>query len=359
MERAACAHSGGDRGADRRDASAALRHTPAGAAIALGLGEVSLERSGAGGQESGGATPARRTRDRESERILAGIGLVIVAVACFATLDGATKLSTATVPILMGVWFRYAFQALATTLVLLPRYGTALLRTDHPRFQLLRGTLLLVSSTLAFLSLRYMPLAEFTSVVLIAPLVVTLLAGVALNEEVSPVRWALVAGGFVGTLVILRPGGTAFSWAILLPIALVISNAWFQVLTSRLARTEKPLTMHFYTGWVGTLIASVPLPFVWAWLPDWRDWALLCLMGFMATVGHFFLILAYQRAPASTLTPYLYAQIAFAMLGGWLMFSHVPDAVSLIGMGLIAVCGAAGAWLTVRERREPIEPAES
>jgi len=117
--------------------------------------------------------------------------------------------------------------------------------------------------------------------------------------------------------------------------------------------------MHFYTGWVGTLIATIPLPFVWTSLPSWNWWALLCLMGFMATVGHFLLILAYQRAPASTLTPYLYAQIACAMLGGWLVLGHVPDAASLVGMALIAVCGAAGAWLTVRERREPIEPAES
>jgi drug/metabolite transporter (DMT)-like permease len=302
---------------------------------------------------------SRPTRDRASERILAGIGLVIVAVACFATLDTATKLSTLTVPILMGLWFRYAFQAVATTVVLLPRYGIEVLRTAHPRFQLLRGALLLVSSTLAFLSLRSMPVAEFTSVVLIAPLVVTLLAAVALKEEVSPLRWVLVAGGFVGTLVILRPGGTVFSWVILLPLGLVVSNAWFQVLTSKLARTEKPLTMHFYTGWVGTVIATIPLPFVWASLPSWHSWALLCLMGFMGTVGHFLLILAYQRAPASTLTPYLYAQIAFAMLAGWLVFARLPDAVSLAGMALIAVCGAAGAWLTVRERHQPIEPAES
>ena len=299
------------------------------------------------------------TRDRESERILAGIGLVIVAVACFATLDTATKLSTATVPILMGVWFRYAFQAAATTMVLLPRYGTALLRTEHPRYQLLRGVLLLVSSTLAFFSLRYMPLAEFASVMMIAPLVVTLFAATMLNEEVSPLRWTLVAGGFAGTVIILRPGGTVFSWAILLPLGLVVTNAWFQVLTSRLARTEKPLTMHFYTGWVGTIVATIALPFAWTSLPGWHWWALLCLMGFMATVGHFLLILAYQRAPASTLTPYLYAQIAFAMFGGWLMFSQVPDATSLAGIALIAVCGAAGAWLTVRERHQPIEPAES
>jgi len=299
------------------------------------------------------------SRDRESERTLAGIGLVVLAVACFAILDTTAKLSTTAVPILMGVWFRYAFQAVATTLVLLPRYGVTVLKTEHPRYQLLRGSLLLVSSTLAFLSLRYMPLAEFTSIVLIAPLVVTLFAATVLKEEVSPLRWALVAGGFVGTLVILRPGGTVFSWAILLPLGLVVSNAWFQVLTSRLARTEKPLTMHFYSGWVGTLIASVALPFAWAPLPGWHWWAILCLMGFMGTVGHLFLILAYQRAPASTLTPYLYGQIGFAMLTGWVMFSQVPDLASLVGMALIAVCGAAGAWLTVRERKEPIEPAES
>ncbi|MDR6538972.1 DMT family transporter [Variovorax soli] len=305
------------------------------------------------------AAARKRTRDFESERILAGIGLVMLAVACFATLDTATKLSTAGVPILMSVWFRYAFQAVATTAVLLPRHGTALLRTRHPKYQLLRGALLLASSTLAFLSLRYMPLAEFTSVVLIAPLVITLLAATTLKEQVSPLRWVLVAGGFVGTLVILRPGGDAFGWAILLPVGLVLTNAWFQVLTSTLARTENPLTMHFYTGWVGTLLASLALPFAWTALPGWHWWALLCLMGFMGTVGHFILILAYQRAPASTLTPYLYAQIAFAMLGGWLVFAQVPDQVSLIGIATIAACGAAGAWLTVRERRVPIEPAES
>jgi drug/metabolite transporter (DMT)-like permease len=299
------------------------------------------------------------TRDLASERILAGIGLVLVAVACFASLDTATKISVATVPILMGVWFRYAFQAVATTVFLLPRYGTTLLRTAHPRYHALRGALLLTTSILAFLSLRYMPLPEFTAIVLLAPLAVTLLAATVLKEQVSALRWTLVASGFVGTLVILRPGGGTFNWAILLPAGLVVTNACFQVLTSKLAQTENPLTMHFYTGWVGTLLASCALPFVWEALPSWHWWALLCLMGLMGTVGHFFLILAFQRAPASTLTPYLYAQIAFAMLGGWMFFKHVPDAISLIGMGLIAACGATGAWLTVRERRVPIEPAES
>ena len=109
--------------------------------------------------------------------------------------------------------------------------------------------------------------------------------------------------------------------------------------------------MHLYTGWVGALIASLALPFVWSELDNPWLWLALCFMGVTATVGHFMLIMAYYRAPAATLTPYLYSQIGFAMLGGVLVFSHVPDSLSLAGIVMIATCGAAGAWLTVRERR--------
>jgi drug/metabolite transporter (DMT)-like permease len=282
---------------------------------------------------------------------LAGIAMVLGASGCFAALDTTTKGVSASVPLLMALWFRYAFQAVATTAVVLPWRGARVLRTRRLAFQCLRGVLLLTSSLLAFASLRYMPVGEFTAIVMMAPLAVTLLAATVLKEHVSALRWTLVAGGFAGTLVIIRPGGESFSWAMLLPLGLVASNAWFQVLTSRLARTEDPVTMHLYTGWVGTLLASLALPFVWTPLAQPWLWAGLCFMGLMGTVGHFMLILAYRNAPASTLTPYLYAQIAFAMLGGWLVFSHVPDGWSLLGMGLIALCGAAGAWLTVHENR--------
>lgn len=284
---------------------------------------------------------------------LAGIALVIAAVACFATLDTTTKYVSAGVPVLMALWFRYVFQAVATAAAVLPSRGLAVLRTAHPRFQCLRGVLLFLTSLFAFFSLKYMPVGEFTAIVMITPLVITLLAATQLKERVSPLRWALVVGGFTGTMVIIRPGGEDFSWALLLPLGLVATNAWFQVLTSRLARTEDPMTMHLYTGWVGALLASLALPFVWTWLDAWTLWAGLCLMGFMGTVGHFLLILAYKRAPAATLTPYLYTQIGFAMLGGWLVFAHVPDRWSLAGIALVAVCGAAGAWLTVREGRLP------
>lgn len=292
-------------------------------------------------------------------KALAGIALVIAAVACFAVLDTTTKYISLSVPLLMALWFRYMFQAVATTLAVLPVRGLAVLKTEHPKYQCLRGVLLLSSSLFAFFSLRYMPVGEFTAIVMISPLVITLMAATALKERVSLLRWSLVAGGFIGTMVIIRPGADDFDWTMLLPLGLVTCNAWFQTLTSKLARTEDPVTMHFYTGWVGALIASLALPFVWVSLESWTLWAALVLMGVMATVGHFMLILAYQRAPAATLTPYLYAQIAFAMLGGWVVFSHVPDGLSLMGIVMIAVCGAAGAWLTVRESRVKVEPVES
>ena len=297
---------------------------------------------------------------RRGHRALAGIALVIAAVACFATLDTTTtKYISLGVPVLMALWFRYLFQAVATAAAVLPTRGLAVLRTAHPRFQCLRGVLLLLTSLFAFFSLKYMPVGEFTAIVMITPLVITLLAATQLNERVSPLRWTLVVGGFAGTMIIIRPGSDDFSWTLLLPLGLVASNAWFQVLTSKLARTEDPMTMHLYTGWVGALLSSLALPFVWTTLESWTLWAGLCLMGLMGTVGHFLLILAYQRAPAATLTPYLYAQIGFAMLGGWLVFAHVPDRWSLAGIALVAVCGAAGAWLTVRESRVRMEPVEA
>jgi drug/metabolite transporter (DMT)-like permease len=312
---------------------------------------MQARRSGLSGAPRRPAPGARTT--------LAGIALVVAAGGCFAALDTTTKFVSASVPLLMALWFRYAFQAVATTAAVLPVRGMSALRTLHPKFQVLRGVLLLASSLFAFASLKYMPVGEFTAIVMIAPLAITLLAATVLKERVSPMRWALVAGGFAGTLVIIRPGGEAFHWASLLPLGLVGTNAWFQVLTSKLARTEDPVTMHLYTGWVGTLIAGLALPFVWTTLPAWWLWAALCFMGLTATVGHFMLILAYQRAPAGTLTPYLYAQIAFAMLGGWIVFSHVPDGWSMVGMVMIAICGAGGAWLTVRESRVVTEPLET
>ena len=149
-------------------------------------------------------------------RPLAGIALVVGASACFATLDTTTKAVSVAVPLLMALWFRYCFQAVATTLAVLPRRGMAVWRTRRLPWHVLRGLLLLTSSLLAFASLRYLPVGEFTAIVMITPLAITLLAATVLKEPVSGLRWALVAGGFAGTLIIIRPGAGSFGWAGLL-----------------------------------------------------------------------------------------------------------------------------------------------
>lgn len=296
---------------------------------------------------------------RSHAQVSLGIGFLVTAVACFAVLDTTVKYVGAFMPVLMAVWFRYVFQALAVTAVMLPLRGRSLLRTAHPRFQLLRGSLLLTVSAMSFVAVQFMPVGAFTAFVMTTPLVVTLLAAVFLKERVSGVRWLLVCGGFAGALMVVQPGGDVIGWASLLPLAMVFTYACFQILTSTMARTEDPMTMHFYTGWVGAVAASVLLPFIWKAIPDVHTFALLCLVGLMGTVGHFLLILAFARAPASTLTPYLYTQIGFAMLCGWLVFDHVPDRLELTGILLIVVCGASASWQTAREKRLPMEPPEA
>ncbi len=288
-------------------------------------------------------------------RAALGVAFLIAAVACFAVLDTTVKYVGAWVPVFVAVWFRYVFHAVAVTTFVLPFRGRSLLKTQHPRFQALRGTLLLSVSLLSFLSVQYMPVGEFTAFVMTTPLVVTVLAAFFLKERVSRWRWMLILGGFAGALMVIRPGGAVFGWASLLPLVMVLTYAWFQILTSRMARSEDPMTMHFFTGWVGALLSSLMLPLVWQGMPDLQT---LCLIGLMGTVGHFLLILAFAKAPASTLTPYLYTQIGFAMLCGWLVFGHVPDRLGLTGIALIVVCGATASWLTAREQRLPVAPPE-
>lgn len=282
--------------------------------------------------------------------LMAGIALAVAAVACFATLDTTTKVATATIPLLLALWFRYCFQAVITTVVMLPRKGLKIWHTRRPGMQLLRGVLLLMSSCMAFVGLKHLPVAEFTAIVSLSPLVITFLAATVLRERVSLLRWLLVIGGLSGALIVIRPGHEQFSWFMLLPLVVLACNTCFQLLTSRMVQTEDPLTMHLYTGWVGTLISALALPWVWQEL-SLLQWTYLLVIGLAAATGHFLLILAYGKVSVATLSPYLYAQIGFAVIGGWIAFSHTPDRWSLLGMCVIAACGAAGAWLTLRENR--------
>ena len=287
-----------------------------------------------------------------TQQALVGIALVVLATACFASLDTTTKSLTASVPLAMAMWFRFTFQAVVTTAIVLPQKGWRGLQTAHPRFQLARGLLLASSSALAFLSLKFTPVAEFTAIISLTPLVITMIAAWRLNEPVSVWRWLLVVGGFVGTLIIVRPSSDNFNWGMLLTLALVGTSTGFQLLTSRLSRTEDPAVTHLYTGWIGSIAALLALPFFWQPLASPGLWLGLAFIGLLGTVGHFVLIMAYKKTTPAVLTPYMYAQVVFAMLGGWIVFGQIPDAWSLAGIVMITVCGALGTWLTVREARQ-------
>jgi drug/metabolite transporter (DMT)-like permease len=233
---------------------------------------------------------------------------------------------------------------------LLPRRGWRIGYTGRPGLHLLRGLLLVGSSLAAFTALQHIPVAEFTAIVALSPLVVTVLAALIFRERVSLLRWLLVLGGFAGALIIIRPGAESFSAMMLLPLLVLAANSSFQLLTSHMVRTEDPMTMHLYTGWIGALISALALPWAWAQLSG-LEWARMMVMGLSAAIGHFLLILAYSRTPVAVMAPYLYAQIAFAVIGGWLVFSHTPDGWALTGMCVIGTCGATGAWLILRQSR--------
>ncbi|MFZ4479659.1 MAG: DMT family transporter [Rhodoferax sp.] len=278
-----------------------------------------------------------------------GILLIVLATLCFAALDTATKHAVTLAPVLMLLWFRYLFQAVATLALRFPAQTFGLFATPNPRFQALRGMLLLTTSACSFFGLQYLPVGEFTAIVMLSPLLATALAASVLKNQVSARRWWLMTAGLAGVLLVIRPGGQVFSWALLFPVLLVTTYAWFQVLTSRLSGEENPYTTHFYTGFVGTVVLTPLVVFSWDTAALVAHWPWFVLVGFLGTYGHLLLIRAFMRALAPALSPYLYAQIAFATLFGWLFFSHVPDPLAWLGIAVIAASGIGNAVLSAHE----------
>lgn len=282
----------------------------------------------------------------------AGIALIVLSALAFAVLDTVTKYAVTLVPVLMLLWFRYAFQALVTLLLRFPVQRRALFSTPNPRFQALRGVLLLITSACSFFGLRYLPVGEFTAMVMLSPLAATAMAAWVLKDHVSHQRWLLMAAGLVGVLLVVRPGGQVFSWALLFPVLMVTSYGWFQVLTSRLSGEESPYTTHFYTGLVGAVVMGPIVVISWDSSALLSYWPWFVVVGFLGTFGHLMLIRAYERASAPVLAPYMYAQIAFATLAGWLVFQHVPDALAWLGIAVIAASGVGNALLSAHEVRK-------
>jgi len=278
-----------------------------------------------------------------------GILLIMVATLSFAILDTATRHATQLAPVLMLLWFRYAFHAVVTLILRYPIQKRALFATPNPRFQMLRGSLLLCTSLCSFFGLKYLPVAEFTAMVMLTPMVATLLAAWTLKNYVARRRWPLMGIGLLGVLLVVRPGGQVFGWALLFPLALVGTYSAFQVLTSRLSTDEDAYATHFYTGLVGTLVMTPVALLAWDTAALLAHWPWFIVLGFFGTFGHLMLIRAFNRASAVVLSPYLYTQIAFATLLGWLAFGHTPDALAWAGIAAIAASGVSNAMVSIQE----------
>lgn len=231
--------------------------------------------------------------------------------------------------------------------------------TRHPLLQASRGVLILSTSVCTYLSLRVMPVGEFTAIVMLTPLLLTLISAFACRELVSSTRWALIGLTFAGAVLVVKPSSGDFSLALVLPFTALALNTAFHLVTSKLAKVEDVGTMQFYTGVTGALLATIALPFFWQPLGSWSQWLVLGFVCLCSTAGHWMLIVGYSKAGIATLTPLLFAQIATSTLAGWLVFSHVPDAWALAGICLIALGGAACTWLSAREREAGRPPARA
>ncbi len=291
---------------------------------------------------------------------LRGILMIMTAVAMFTMMDTMAKYLARFYPVPGIVWARYAFHLLFVVMILGPRMKLGLVRTRHVGLQIVRGMLLAASSMLFFSALKFMPMAEASSISFVAPMLVTLLGVFLLKEKVEPARWVAVVAGFVGVLIIIRPGSGIFSWVAVLPLATAASFASYQILTRKLAGVDSPYTSVFYSGLIGTVMLAAVLPFQWTTPTTLAHALMLPAIGFIGGLSHLILIRAYDQAAVSTLAPFTYTQLIWVILMGYLVFGDFPDHWSLIG---IAVIMASGIYIArhqqLSERQQRAELRES
>lgn len=278
----------------------------------------------------------------------AGILLVTGATLCFAVLDTCAKWLVQHLPVLEVVWLRFALHVLLMALILAPHQGAALVRVGNWRLQALRGSMLAAMTALNFFALQYLQLAETGAIQFSVPLLIALLSSWWLKERLDARRWAAIAAGFLGVMLVIRPGSQAFHPAILLSVLNALLYAGFNLLTRRMAAFETPESMQ----WISALMATLWLaPFA---LPQWQTpaslgvWGVVVLCGLMGGLGHLFVAQAHRHASAAVLGPFLYQQILSMTLLGWLVFDQVPDVFVVTGAAVVVASGLYLLWLEMR-----------
>ncbi len=298
-------------------------------------------RSPLGGKKSG----LRRASAR-ADRPLRGIALTLISTLFLGTSDVTAKYLSATLPSVEIAWIRFLVFAVIMLPAMLPFSPLYAMRTERLRFQLMRGAALLASSLIFITALRFLPVAEASATGFVAPLLVTALSIVFLNETVGVRRWIATAVGLAGVLIILRPGSSAFHPVALLPVVSALAWAATLVMTRLASGREAAITTMTYSSLVGVAVLSALVPLVWV-TPTWHDILFGLLVGLASTMGQWIVVLAFRYAGASVLAPFSYVQLVWASLLGFLVFGEVPDAWTVTGA--IVIVGS-GLYTAHRER---------
>jgi drug/metabolite transporter (DMT)-like permease len=283
---------------------------------------------------------------REIGTSVSAILLILAASLIFAVSDAIAKLVVGRLPPLEVFWLRSVVVLALTLPVLLLRKGVAVLRTRHPRLQMIRGISVMGASLLFLSGLVYLPVADASAINFVWPLLITIFSVLILKETVGVRRALATVVGFIGMLVIIRPGSSAFQWAAVFPLGAALLWSFASVLTRKLSADDDAGTTLIWSAVIPVVVGSLALPFVYVQPTAW-ELALCGLIGIGSAMGHAMVVVAFTRAEASALAPYSYTQLVWAVAAGFLFFGTLPDAWTIAGAAIIT---ASGVYTVHRER---------
>lgn len=288
-----------------------------------------------------------RVTSRSSDNLLLGIGAMLIGMLLMTMMDATAKWLGEGYPISQVVFFRNLFALPPILVMAWASGGLRSLATKQWQLHLLRGFAILLAIYTFFWGLRFLPLAEAIALAFLAPLFVSLLSIPLLGEKVGPRRWAAVGVGFLGMLVMLRPGAEVFRWEALLPTATAFGYGFAMILTRRLSRQDSNASIIFWGTLLGCLVSGLFLPFAWR-TPSLIDFGLLAMMGIVGSVSMYCMTVAYRSAPAALIAPFEYTALLWGLLIGWLIWHELPDAWVWAGAAIIV---GAGIYILHREQQ--------
>lgn len=275
---------------------------------------------------------------RPAENKPLAIALILITTLIFALSDAVAKLMVARISPIEVSWIRSVVVMVITLPIVYARIGRQVFAPQHPMRQILRGAAVLGSSLLYLTGLTYLPLADASAINFIWPVLITVLSVIFLGEKVGLRRWGATVLGFIGMLIIIRPGSSAFQTAAIYPIGAAVMWAFASLMTRGMTSTDPPETTIFWSALVMLVGTTITLPYFWT-TPGWYEIGLGVFVGVGSAVAHALIVFAFERASAATLAPFAYLQLVWATMLGYLMFSTIPDRWILTGSVLIVISG--------------------